>query len=44
MAGALAAGVIADVMGFQASIQAVAALTAASGVVAAATLQEGVKR
>ncbi len=44
MTGALAAGVIADVMGFQASIQAVAALTAASGVVAAATLREGAKR
>ena len=43
MAGALAAGAIADVMGFQASIQAVAALTAASGVVAAATLREGAK-
>lgn len=43
MTGALAAGVIADVMGFQTSIQAVAALTAASGVVAAASLRKGAK-
>jgi MFS family permease len=43
MTGALAAGLVADVMGFQTSIQAVAALTAASGVVAAATLRKGVK-
>jgi len=43
MTGALAAGVVADVMGFQTSIQAVAALTAASGIVAAATLRKGAK-
>jgi MFS family permease len=43
MTGALAAGLVADVMGFQTSIQAVAALTAASGVLAAATLRKGVK-
>jgi MFS family permease len=43
MTGALAAGVVADVMGFQTSIQAVAGLTAASGIVAAATLRKGVK-
>jgi MFS family permease len=40
MAGALAAGAIADTLGFQASIQAVAALTAASGVVAAVALRK----
>jgi MFS family permease len=40
MTGALAAGVVADVMGFQTSIQAVAGLTAASGIVAAATLRK----
>jgi MFS family permease len=39
MAGALAAGAIADTLGFQASIQAVAALTAASGIVAAVALR-----
>lgn len=38
MIGALVAGAIADVLGFQSSIQAVAALTAASGIVAALTL------
>jgi MFS family permease len=38
MIGALVAGAIADVLGFQSSIQAVAALTAASGVIAAVTL------
>lgn len=38
MAGALSAGAIADAFSFQASIQAVAALTGASGVVAAFTL------
>jgi len=43
MAGALTAGLIADLMGFQIAIQAVAALTAASGVVAAATLRKGAK-
>lgn len=40
MAGALAAGAIADTLGFQASIQVVAALTAASGVVAAVALRK----
>ena len=39
MAGALAAGVLADLFGLEAAIQSVAALTAASGVVAAATMQ-----
>jgi len=43
MTGALAAGAVADVMGFQTAIQAVAALTAASGIVAAATLRKGLK-
>ncbi len=41
VAGALAAGALADLFGFQAAIQAVAALTAASGVVAAQTLRPG---
>lgn len=39
IAGALVAGAIADWLGFEASIQAVAALTAASGVVAAFALR-----
>jgi len=39
MAGALAAGAIADTLGFQTSIQVVAALTAASGVLAAVALR-----
>jgi len=39
MAGALVAGATADVLGFQASIQIVAALTAASAVVAAVALR-----
>jgi MFS family permease len=43
MAGALGAGVIADAMGFEASIQAVAALTAASGAIAAVTMGKGVR-
>jgi Arabinose efflux permease len=38
MTGALVAGVIADALGFQSSIQVVAALTAASGILAAVTL------
>ena len=38
MIGALVAGVIADSLGFQSSIQVVAALTAASGILAAFTL------
>lgn len=38
MAGALAAGALADMFGFQAAIQVVAALTVASGIVAAGTL------
>jgi MFS family permease len=38
MTGALVAGLIADALGFQSSIQVVAALTAASGVLAAVTL------
>jgi len=38
MIGALVAGAIADVLGFQSSIQIVAALTAASGILAAVTL------
>jgi MFS family permease len=37
-AGALAAGALADLFGFQVAIQAVAALTAASGILAATTL------
>jgi MFS family permease len=37
--GALAAGVLADVFGFDAAIQAVAALTAASGVIALVTMR-----
>jgi MFS family permease len=37
--GALAAGVLADLFGFQPAIQTVAALTAASGIIAAATLR-----
>jgi MFS family permease len=40
MTGALVAGVIADALGFQSSIQVVAALTAASGIVAALTLNK----
>ena len=40
MIGALVAGVIADVLGFQSSIQVVAALTAASGILAAVTLSK----
>jgi MFS family permease len=44
MAGALTAGAIADVLGFQTAIQFVAALTAASAIVAAATLRTGVQR
>ncbi len=40
MIGALVAGVIADTLGFQSSIQVVAALTAASGVLAAVTLRK----
>ena len=40
MIGALVAGVIADLLGFQSSIQVVAALTAASGVLAAVTLNK----
>ena len=39
MVGALAAGVLADLFGLEAAIRSVAALTAASGVVAAATMQ-----
>jgi MFS family permease len=39
MAGALAAGAIADALDFEASIQAVAALTVASGIVAAVALR-----
>jgi MFS family permease len=39
IAGALAAGAIADLLGFKASIQAVAALTAASGLIAAFALR-----
>ena len=39
MIGALVAGIIADELGFQSSIQVVAALTAASGVVAGGTLR-----
>jgi MFS family permease len=38
MIGALVAGAIADALGFQSSIQVVAALTAASGILAAVTL------
>ena len=41
LVGALAVGAIADVFGFQPAIQTVAALTAASGVLAAATLRGG---
>lgn len=40
MTGALVAGVIADLLGFQSSIQVVAALTAASGVLASVTLSK----
>ncbi|HUF52767.1 MAG TPA: MFS transporter [Dehalococcoidia bacterium] len=40
MIGALVAGLIADALGFQSSIQVVAALTAASGILAAATLSK----
>jgi len=40
VAGALAAGALADLFGFGAAIYAVAALTAASGMLAAATLQD----
>jgi MFS family permease len=40
MAGALSAGAIADAFGFEASIQAVAVLTAVSGVVAAMALRQ----
>ncbi|HWO93434.1 MAG TPA: MFS transporter [Dehalococcoidia bacterium] len=39
MAGAVAAGALADILGYEAAIAAVAALTALSGLVAAATLQ-----
>ena len=38
MAGALSAGTLADLFGFGVAIQAVAALTVASGIVAAATV------
>ena len=41
MAGALLAGLVADLLGFQAAIQIIAALTAASAVVAAATRGKG---
>ncbi len=41
LVGALAAGALADLFGFQAAIQTVAALTAASGILAAATLRGG---
>jgi len=41
MAGALLAGLVADLMGFQTAIQAVAAMTAVSAVVAAAKLGKG---
>jgi MFS family permease len=40
MIGALVAGLIADALGFQSSIQVVAALTAASGILAAVTLSK----
>jgi MFS family permease len=40
MIGALVAGIIADELGFQSSIQVVAGLTAASGVLAAVTLRK----
>jgi hypothetical protein len=40
MIGALVAGAIADVLGFQSSIQVVAALIAASGILAAVTLSK----
>jgi MFS family permease len=40
MAGALAAGAIADTLGFQTAIQVVAALTATSGVIAAIALRK----
>lgn len=40
MIGALVAGLVADALGFQSSIQVVAALTAASGILAAATLSK----
>ncbi len=39
VAGALGAGALADALGFEVAIQAVAALTAASGIVAAATMR-----
>ncbi len=39
MAGALCAGALADLFGFEVAIQAVAALTAASGILAASTLR-----
>ena len=39
LVGALGAGVLADLFGFQPAIQTVAALTAASGIIAAATLR-----
>lgn len=39
MAGALAAGALADLFGFEVAIQSVAALTAASGIIAATTLR-----
>jgi MFS family permease len=41
IAGALAAGVLADLLGFEAAIQAVAAMTVASGILAAATIRGG---
>jgi MFS family permease len=39
MTGALAAGALADLFGLEAAIQSVAALTAGSGILAAATMQ-----
>jgi MFS family permease len=44
IAGALAAGAIADLFGFGVAIQAVAALTAASGALAAFTVGNGSRR
>jgi MFS family permease len=41
MAGALTAGALADLFGFEAAIQVVAVVTAASGIIAAATLLGG---
>jgi MFS family permease len=41
VAGALAAGSVADMFGFEAAIQVVAAITAASGVIAALTIRPG---